>query len=454
MEPIRLRYADAVAAVAPNELYRQIPGVDVLLASEVLAAAPPVLARLAVRQVLAETRERIRTGAVTALPDLAALAAARVASLSAQKLQGVINATGIVLHTNLGRAPLAPEAARAIADVAAGYSNAELELSTGERGGRLRGIREPLALLLGCEDAIAVNNNAAAVVLILAALARGREVVVSRGELVEIGGSFRVPDIMAASGATMVEVGTTNRTRAADYGAAISAATALVLKVHRSNFRVVGFTAEASTSELAALGVPLVQDLGSGALFDGVGDEPLVSEVLEAGAALVSFSGDKLLGGPQAGIIAGRADLVGACRQHPLYRALRLDKLVLAGLEATLRLALAGDPMALPTQRMLREDPTPRARAFAEALVSAGVAAVTEADVAFSGGGALPQLPLPGEVVAIRTPGASRVAAALRSGTPPVVPRVARGALILDLRTVLPDQEDALKRAVLLALRP
>ncbi len=440
-------------ATGANTLYRQIPGVDALLASSELSRVPPVLARVAVRQVLAETRLAIKSGTLSALPDLPAACLARVRALQDQKLRGVINATGIVLHTNLGRAPLAPEAVAAVTDVAAGYSNAELDLETGKRGGRLRGIREPLKLLLGCEDAIAVNNNAAAVVLSLAALAHGREVVVSRGELVEIGGSFRVPDIMAASGATMVEVGTTNRTRAADYAGALGPDTALLLKVHRSNFQVVGFTEEASTTDLAALGVPLLQDLGSGALLEGVGDEPLVAKVLQDGAALVCFSGDKLLGGPQAGILAGRADLVQTCRQHPLYRALRLDKLVLAGLEATLRLVLAGEPMALPAQRMLREDPTPRARALATRLAASGVEASTEADVAFSGGGALPQVPLRGEVVAIRTRSASKAARALRLGTPPVVARVARDALILDLRTVLPGQEDALNNAVLLALR-
>jgi L-seryl-tRNA(Ser) seleniumtransferase len=440
------------ASCATN-MFRQIPGVDALLATAALAGVPSVLARLAVRQVLDETRTAIKAGELTELPDLQAACVARVEALRGQKLRGVVNATGIVLHTNLGRAPLAPEAAAAVAEVAAGYSNAELDLATGKRGGRLRGVREPLKLLLGCEDAIAVNNNAAAVVLVLAALAKGREVIVSRGELVEIGGSFRVPDIMAASGATMVEVGTTNRTRAADYARALSPETALVLKVHRSNFKVVGFTEEAGTAELAALGVPLFQDLGSGALLDGVADEPLVSQVLQDGAALVCFSGDKLLGGPQAGILAGRADLVKACRQHPLYRALRLDKLVLAGLEATLRLVLAGEPMALPTQRMLREDPSPRARDFAARLAAAGVDAETEADVAYTGGGALPQHPLPGEVVAIRTTGASKVARALRLGSPPVVARVARDTLLLDLRTVLPEQEDALNSAVLLALR-
>lgn len=442
----------AMAESASSPLFRQIPAVDALLASPGLADLPPGLAVRAVRAVLAETREGIRSGQLTALPDLALACRQRVQDWGTRRLRGVINATGIVLHTNLGRAPLAPEALQAVCDVGAGYSNAELELDTGRRGGRLRGIREPLRLLLGCEDAIAVNNNAAAVVLALAALAPGREVVVSRGELVEIGGSFRVPDIMAASGARMVEVGTTNRTRAADYAAAIGPDTALLLKVHRSNFTVTGFTEEASTADLAGLGVPVLQDLGSGAMVPGLGDEPLVADVLAEGAALVCFSGDKLLGGPQAGILAGSAALIQTCRAHPLYRALRLDKLVLAALEATLRLLLAGDPERLPTLRMLREDPSERARALAARLVALGVPAVTESDVGYSGGGALPQLALPGDVVAIRTTGASKLARRLRLGDPAVVPRVARDALILDLRTVLPDQEEALMAAVHLAL--
>lgn len=308
-------------------------------------------------------------------------------------------------------------------------------------------------MLLGCEDAIAVNNNAAAVVLALAALAKDREVVVSRGELVEIGGSFRVPEIMAASGALMVEVGTTNRTRAADYARAIGPDTALVLKVHRSNFQVVGFIEEADTADLAKLGVPLVQDLGSGAMVAGLGDEPRVSEILEQGADLVCFSGDKLLGGPQAGILAGRRDLIQACRHHPLYRALRLDKMVLVALEVTLRLTLEEDPDRLPATRMLREDPTPRARALAARLVEAGVPAVTEEDVGYSGGGAMPLVELAGEVVAIRTTGASKLARRLRLGDPPVIPRVARDAVLIDVRTVLEDQEDALVEALQFAYR-
>jgi L-seryl-tRNA(Ser) seleniumtransferase len=443
-----------MAKSGPNPLFRQLPAVDALVAAPSLAGLPPVLVLRAVRLVIGRTRAAIGRGELTALPDLETQAATVVQGWRDLRLRSVINATGIVLHTNMGRAPLAPEAAQAVQSVAIGYCNAELELETGTRGGRLRGITEPLRMLLGCEDAIAVNNNAAAVLLGLMALASGREVVVSRGELVEIGGSFRVPDIMAVSGARMIEVGTTNRTRAADYARAIGPETALLLKVHRSNFQVIGFTEEAGTAELAALGPPLFQDLGSGALFSGLGDEPLVSEVLAAGADLVCFSGDKLMGGPQAGILAGSRDLVQACRQHPLYRALRLDKMVLAALEATLRLVLAGDPRRIPTLRMLKEDPTPRARALARKLTEAGITATTEPDVGYSGGGALPQFPLVGEVVAIRTAGPSKIARRLRLGTPAVQARVARDALLLDLRTVLPGQDDALFRAVQLAHKP
>ena len=441
-----------MAETGSASLYRQLPGVDALLARPAMAALPPELARRAIREVLAELREAIGRGTLSRVPDVEELVLARAADWRTSRLEGVINATGVVLHTNLGRAPLAPEAQAAVAAVGRGYSNAELELSTGKRGGRLRGIAEPLRLLLGCEDAIAVNNNAAAVLLVLVALAHGREVVVSRGELVEIGGSFRVPDILAASGARMVEVGTTNRTRASDYGAAIGPDTALLLKVHRSNFQLLGFTEEASTSELAALGVPLVNDLGSGALLPGLAKEPLVSEELAAGASLVCFSGDKLVGGPQAGILAGRGALVQACFQPPLYRALRLDKLVLAALEATLRLTLEGDPARIPAQRMLREDPSERAEAFAARLAALGLPAVAEEDVGWSGGGALPLVPLRGKVVAIRAAHVTAIAERLRLGDPPVVPRVAREALIIDLRTVLPDQVDVLLDALRVAI--
>jgi len=420
-------------------LFRQLPKVDRLLAEPLLAELPTALATEAARDVLDELRGEIRAGRLTVLPDVPRLVLDRADAWRRMRLRGVINATGVVLHTNLGRAPLADEAARAISDVARGYSNCEMELSTGQRGGRLDGVRGPLRALLGCEDAIAVNNNAAAVLLILSALAKGREAIVSRGELVEIGGSFRVPDVCSQSGARLVEVGTTNRTRAADYEAAITDDTGVLLRVHPSNFRILGFTERPSTSELAevahAAGLPLVEDLGSGALVAGLGDEPLVGDVLTDGADLVCFSGDKLLGGPQAGILAGRADLVRACRRHPLYRALRLDKLGLAGLEATLLLYVAGDHEAIPTLRMLRCEVDPGE--LFEALKGCGLEVTLEDDVGYTGGGALPGLGLPTRVVALRGTPPDDLAATLRENTPPIVARVARDALLLDPRTLL-----------------
>lgn len=428
-------------------LYRQLPKVDALLADPALAGLPRPLALRAAREVLDELRAGIRDGSVSAVQGVERAVAERAAALRARKLRGVINATGVVLHTNLGRAPLHPAAAAAVAEVAAGYSNTELDLSTGRRGGRLEGIRQPLVRLLGCEDAVAVNNCAAAVLLILVALARGREVVVSRGELVEIGGSFRMPDVMADSGCVLREVGTTNRTRAADYAAAITDDTALLMRVHRSNFRITGFTERPATAELAGLGVPLAEDLGSGDLVGAIPGEPSVRQVLADGADIVCFSGDKLLGGPQAGIIAGRAALVRACRKHPLYRALRLDKLVLAALEATLRVHLEGG--SVPALAMM-EDPGD-ADTLAALLGARGLPVAVEDDVGYSGGGALPGRELPARVVALRGRSPERLAGYLRRWDPPAVARVSRDALLLDPRTLLPGQREVLVEAVVAA---
>jgi L-seryl-tRNA(Ser) seleniumtransferase len=430
-----------------SALFRQLPGVDTLLEHPSLKGHARPLATRAAREVLDGLRDQIR-GGLTDLPDVPALVDARIRALGRQRLRRVVNATGIVLHTNLGRAPLAPEAAEAVAEVARGYSNTELHVATGKRGGRLDGLREPLRQLIGCEDAIAVNNNAAAVMLAIAALAKGREVICSRGELVEIGGSFRVPEIMALGGARLVEVGTTNRTRAADYANAVTEDTAALLRVHPSNFRIIGFTERPETRELAAIGPVLIEDLGSGALVAGLGDEPVVGDVLSEGADLVCFSGDKLVGGPQAGILAGRKDLVQACRKHPLYRALRLDKLGLAGLEATLRVLLEGDPDRIPTLRMLRQkaDPVPLLLALKDLPVT------LEDDVGFSGGGALPMQELPGQVVVLRGVDASAVAAALRAHEPPVIARVADDSVRLDPRTLLPGDEVVVAEALHAAL--
>ena len=436
------------------ERFRQLPSVDQALRDPALAGLPRGLALRAARAVLTKLRRALVEDPDLIVPDAIAQIVAEARRQATPHLRRVINATGIVLHTNLGRAPLSTAAQAAINEVAGGYSNAELDLPSGKRGGRLDGVRGLLQALTGCQDAIVVNNNAAAVVLVLSALAQGREVIVSRGELVEIGGSFRVPEIMAASGARLREVGTTNRTRAADYARAIGADTALLMRVHPSNFKIIGFTERPTTAELAGLGPPLVEDLGSGALIPGLGDEPVVGEVLRDGAALVCFSGDKLLGGPQAGIIAGQRGLVAACRAHPLYRALRVDKLTLAGLEATLRVVLGGNLDELPTVRMLRLDTGPAAKALAARIgaLPAPWTVSLEPDVGFTGGGALPGEGLPTTVVALRGGDVEGLATRLRLGAPPVVARVRRDALVLDPRTVLPGEDETLCVALRLAL--
>jgi len=436
-----------------SELYRQLPGVDVLLADPRLSEVPLTARKRAAREVLVDLRAGIRRGEVTSIGGVGAVAAAvlsRATAQRARKLRRVINATGVVLHTNLGRAPLPAEAAAAVAEVAGGYSNTELDLSTGKRGGRLAGVREPLVAMLGCEDAIAVNNCAAAVMLVLTALGRGHEVIVSRGELVEIGGSFRMPDVMADSGAVLREVGTTNRTRAADYTNAITDETVMMMRVHRSNFSIEGFTERPTTAELAALRterISLVEDLGSGDVAGVFPGEPSVQQVLADGADLVCFSGDKLLGGPQAGVIAGRRDLVQACRRHPMYRALRLDKLVLVALEATLKVHQDGGH--IPTLAMLQSQGD--ADGLASALAARGLPVAVEEDVGYSGGGALPGRSLVARVVTLRGRSPERLAGYLRDDAPPVVARVARDALILDPRTLLPGEQallvDAVERA-------
>ncbi len=360
-----------------------------------------------------------------------AVAAAHVAP----RLRRTINATGVVLHTNLGRAPLAEAALERVREVAAGYSNLEYDLATGSRGSRHDHLAALLRRLTGAEDALVVNNNAAAVLLALAALAEGCEVVVSRGELLEIGDGFRIPDVLARSGARLVEVGTTNRTRAADYEAAVGPETAAILRVHPSNFRIVGFTERPPLRELAELAqrarLLLVDDLGSGSLVP-FEDEPLVGESLAADVGLVTFSGDKLLGGPQAGIVLGRAELVAQLRRHPLQRALRPDKLTLAALEGTL--LLYADPeralAELPALRALRE-PLERVRARAERLAALVGGRVVET-TARAGGGALPLLELPSAACAVEL----ELAAALRLAEPPVVAVVRDELTLLDCRTI------------------
>ncbi|HXV58910.1 MAG TPA: L-seryl-tRNA(Sec) selenium transferase [Gaiellaceae bacterium] len=419
--------------MASNPL-RELPAVDRLLAEEELAALveqhgrPLVLA--AARAALARAREEIQAGYPAG--DLAARTREELAALLRPRLRRVLNATGVVVHTNLGRAPLAEAALERVREVGGGYSNLEYDLAAGTRGSRQDHLAAGLRELTGAEAALVVNNNAAAVLLALAALAEGREVVVSRGELIEIGDGFRIPDVLARSGATLVEVGTTNRTRVADYERAIGERTAVLLRVHQSNFRLVGFTEQPGARELARLaerhGLALVDDLGSGALVP-TGDEPTARGAVEAGAHVVTFSGDKLLGGPQAGIAVGRADLVERMRRHPLQRALRADKLTLAALEGTLALYRAGSS-ELPVPGML-EEPAEAVRARAARLAELTGGTVEET-VARPGGGALPLAELPSFACALPP----ELAEPLRLGEPPVVGIVREGRLLLDCRTL------------------
>ncbi|WP_245679578.1 L-seryl-tRNA(Sec) selenium transferase [Actinomadura hibisca] len=422
---------------------RLVPRTDAVLADPQIAAAVARLGRPLVKAAVAAAQQRARDGAIppaevardalAALPDHAA------------SLRPVVNATGVLLHTNLGRAPLSDAARRAV-EAAAGCADVEYDLATGRRGPR--GAGALAALLAACpaaEDAQAVNNNAAALVLAATALAAGREIVVGRGELVEIGDGFRLPDLLAATGARLREVGTTNRTTAADYAAALGPATGFVLKVHPSNFRIEGFTAEATVAELAALGAPVVVDIGSGLLRPDplLPGEPDVATALADGASLVTASGDKLLGGPQAGLLLGDRALLGTLRRHPLYRALRLDKMALAALEATLRGPLP------PVTRMLHadvQDLRDRAAALATGLTGHGVDARPVDCAATVGGGGAPGVELPSAAVALP----ADLAAPLRARR--VVGRVENGRLLLDLRSVDPADDTALRTAVLAAL--
>lgn len=389
-------------------------------------------------------------------------AAASLASSARGSLRPVINATGVVIHTNLGRAPIAPVAIERLAEVARGYSNLEYDLVAGSRGSRSVHAESLITALTGAEAAVVVNNNAAATLLILAALADGREVLISRGELVEIGGGFRVPDVMRQSGAILREVGTTNRTRVGDYTAAVSPATAMFLRVHPSNFRIEGFAERPSLPDLVsagrATGVPVVEDLGSGCLVAGLADEPTVQASIETGVDLVCFSGDKMLGGPQAGIIVGRAAFVDRLRAHPLMRALRVDKLTYAILEATLAEYLAGrSATTVPVHRMLTmtaEEIEARAMTLGERLSTAGWQVALVSGSSAVGGGSAPGLGLPTALLAIGREGQSADAteAWLRTLDPPVVARIDNDRVVLDLRTVLPGQDETLW-AILTATR-
>ena len=421
-----------------DDRLRALPAVDQLAS---MVDAPARAAVSVARVVLDERRAELLAGADDS-PDLAARAVERLRP----RLRRVLNATGVVVHTNLGRAPLAPDARDAVARAAEGYSNARVRRP--RRRARHRGTRvveDLLREVTGAEAGLAVNNCAAAVLLAVAALGGGRRTAVSRGQLIEIGGGFRIPEVLALAGTTLVEVGTTNRTRLADYAAAEAD---LVLRAHPSNFRTLGFVEEVAVESLCELGVPVVDDVGSGRLADleALADEPAVRRSVAAGAAVVCFSGDKLLGGPQAGVLVGRREAIDACRAHPLARAVRIDKLSLAALEATL--ALYRDPdraqREIPVLAML--DAAPEALAArAERLAAATGGRVVEG-TAKVGGGALPLLELPGPVVEL--PGAAALAAALRAADPPVVARVRDNALLLDPRTLTDEEADLVAAAV------
>lgn len=455
---------------------RELPAVHVVLAEPALAslaAAPAAARRAAAAAAVASARRRLAESGGRA-PDSAELAAAARAALERARrppLCRVVNATGVPLHTNLGRAVLAPAAIAAVVEAASRYSNLEYDLDAGARGSRTALVEPLVREVTGAEAALVVNNNAAAVFLCLRALAEGREVVVSRGELVEIGDGFRVPDVMRESGARLVEVGTTNRTHTADYERAIGPDTALLFKAHPSNFRIRGFTAEVDAAALAALahahGLAAVMDLGSGllrrlAVPAAGGAEPVVADLLAAGLDLVMFSGDKLVGGPQCGIVAGRRAVVERLRRHPLARALRVDKMTLAALVATLALYRDGRAAEVPTVAMLAASPKALRRDAASLVRRLRRAAAGRAEVRLvagaseAGGGSLPDVALPTALVAVRAPavGAARLAARLRRGTPAVVARIEDDALLFDPRTLLRGDARILEERLGAALLP
>ena len=447
--------------------YRQLPSLDALLSRPELQSLITRFGRENVRDeargLLEDARAAIRAGETPPSGDeLVVRLQDRVREALAPSLIPVINATGVIVHTNLGRALLSDGAKRAMMEVASSYSNLEYDLDAGKRGSRYIHAEALLTRLSGAEAALVVNNNAAAVNLVLRTLAPGREVIISRGELVEIGGGFRIPDILAQSGAILVEVGTTNRTRLADYEQAITDRTGLLLKVHQSNYRIVGFTHEVPIRELVALSrgqpfpIPVVNDLGSGTFLDtrpyGLAYEPRVQDSVTAGADVVTFSGDKLLGGPQAGIILGRKEIIAQLKRQPLTRAFRVDKTTLAGLQATLLAYLRGTATEeIPVWRMIStpvEELERRARGWADALTGQGVRVELRPGGSAVGGGSLPGQTLPTTLVALPTEHPHRLLAALRAYTPPIIARVEEDAVVFDPRTVLPDQEPVLLEAI------
>jgi L-seryl-tRNA(Ser) seleniumtransferase len=455
---------------------RNLPAVHDVLAAEALQSLAGRCAHdrvvAAVREALAELREHISKGlSINGQTDAASVAARAAARLEAEdrpKLRLVVNATGVVLHTNLGRAPMAEAAALAAYNAAVGYLNLELDLGTGKRSSRQNAVREWVCRLTGAESATVVNNCAAAIVIVLRAMAAGKEVIVSRGQLIEIGGSFRIPEIMAESGAVLREVGATNITHLADYERALGPNTGALMRVHTSNYRVSGYTKSVPLADLVALGkkhgVPVIDDAGSGGLLDfariGLPGEPLPRESIAAGADLTLFSGDKLLGGPQAGVIAGRKEWIQKIEKDPLMRAFRLDKMALAALEATLRLYLNEEQAVreIPVLRLLSiplEELWRRAQALAERLRAAGLTTAAREDSTYVGGGSLPDQALKTWVVEVEAAGVSdeELARRLRLSDPAVLGRLQGGKLLLDVRTVFPEQERGLTQAIVDAIQ-
>ena len=449
------------------ELLRQLPSVENLLqtvdATRLVAVYGRPATLEAIRGALARAREAIGAGKQSGatIAELLAAAEAQLSAVTAPTLRPVINATGVIIHTNLGRSVLSAAAERAIAQAARSYDTLEYDLETGKRGSRSTHVQELLARVTGAEAATVVNNNAAAVLLTLTAMAHGREVIISRGQLVEIGGGFRIPAVMEQSGAELVEVGTTNRTHLRDYEAAITERTAAIMVAHHSNFRIIGFTTEPELVELSAMaherGLLLLHDLGSGTLLEtadyGLEHEPTVGESLAAGVDVTCFSGDKLLGGPQAGIIIGRKELVKRIQRHPLARAVRPDKLCLAGLSATLLHYLKDEAIhEIPTWRMIATSPDDLkriARRWARRLTRSGIRARTMPSESTIGGGSLPGATLPTWLVVIPHASPDALAAQLRAAETPIIGRIENDQFLLDPRTVLPEQEQLLLQSVL-----
>ncbi|MGA2112293.1 MAG: L-seryl-tRNA(Sec) selenium transferase [Anaerolineales bacterium] len=445
---------------------RDLPSVDSLLqraeAAQLIDRFGRSLSREAVRASLDLAREKIRSGDLPASPaELVQISEAFLRQWTTPSLRPVINATGVILHTNLGRAPLSRSALEAIQGVADGYSSLEYDLQEGRRGSRLVHVEPLLLRLTGASAAMVVVNNAAAILLALTTLAKGREVIISRSELIEIGDGFRVPDVMRQSGARLVEVGTSNRTHLSDFEQAIGPRTALLMRAHHSNFRIIGFTSMPSRSELARLasqhGLAMLDDLGSGALLDtsafGLGHEPTVQESLQAGAGLVTFSGDKLLGGPQAGILLGSTDLIARLRRHPLARALRADKLCLAALQATLMHYLRDEATReIPVWQMIAARPADLQGRVESWIQRLGQGQVLESRSTI-GGGSLPEESLPTFCLALDTPHPQKLMERLRTGSPPVIARIEGDRVLLDPRTILPAQEQDLQSALRSAMQ-